>query len=91
MGSFSRVQSMWQGLGLAETVWWGPGRGHPENEIPRFRRVSSDVPVNLYKTIFQGLSVRGIMVEDQGIKVDETVEVARQKRLVAASRWTIWS
>ena len=27
MGSFSRVQSMWQGLGLAETVWWGPGRG----------------------------------------------------------------
>ena len=42
MGSFSRVQSTWLGLGLAETVWWGPGRGHPENEIPSFMRVSSD-------------------------------------------------
>ena len=25
MGSFSRVQSMWLKLGLAETICWGPG------------------------------------------------------------------
>ena len=61
---------LWDGGGGAEGQF--QGSVHTAEVGSRITRVTLTVPV--YKTSFQGLSVRGIKVEDQGSRVHVVVE-----------------